>query len=135
LPGRLMGAARGGKASSMRLFFALWPPEPVRNALHEWALACQAQSRGRLTRRENLHATLVFLGSVERARLAAVTEAARSIVSGPFDLVLDRIGYWQHNRIVYAGASVMPARLTQLARALSTRLAACGFPTEERPYV
>jgi 2'-5' RNA ligase len=113
----------------------LWPTDAVRDTLFEWAQSCQAQTQGRLVERFNLHATLAFLGMVERERHAAALALAARLNGRPFALVLDRIGYWPHNRIVYAGTRRMPPALTELAAELSRGLAAAGFALEERPYV
>ena len=122
------------QAPTLRTFFALWPPEAVRGELFGWAQACRARSEGRLVRRENLHATLAFLGEIDRSRLPELAALAQQSVAGRFELLLDRIGYWPHNRIVYAAAGAMPAPLSALARALALRLAGAGFRIEERPY-
>lgn len=119
----------------LRLFFALWPPDAVRDSLFEWARTCQVQTRGRLVERSNLHMTLAFLGMVERERQKAVFALAARLKGSCFELVFDRIGYWPHNRIVYAGTRRVPPALTELATELSRGLAQAGFATEERPYV
>src|SRR4051812_48300075 len=59
-----------------RLFFALSPDEGVRDNLYRVAEAAQASSGGRLMRRENLHQTLVFIGSLDAKRVASVEAAA-----------------------------------------------------------
>jgi 2'-5' RNA ligase len=85
-------------------------------------------------RRENLHATLAFLGEIDRSRLPELATLAQESVAGRFELVLDRIGYWPHNRIVYAAPTLTPEPLRTLAQALALHLAGAGFRTEERPY-
>jgi 2'-5' RNA ligase len=132
------GARPGVQAAdgepTLRAFFALWPPEAVRSELFGWAQACRASTAGRLVRRENLHATVAFLGEIDRSRLPELASLAQEVVGERFELVLDRVGYWPHNRIVYAAAAVMPAPLSALAGALALRLAAAGFRIEGRPY-
>jgi 2'-5' RNA ligase len=121
-------------APRLRAFFALWPPEAVRDELSGWAEACRASAAGRLVRRENLHATLAFLGEIDRGRLPELACIAQAVACERFDLLLDRVGYWPHNRIVYAAPAAMPAPLVALAQALAQRLATAGFRVEERPY-
>ncbi|MGH8667279.1 MAG: RNA 2',3'-cyclic phosphodiesterase [Burkholderiales bacterium] len=132
-------SARAGVRSAdaeprLRAFFALWPPEAVRSALLGWAQACRASTAGRLVRRENLHTTLAFLGEIDRSRLPELAVLAQELVAERFELVLDRVGYWSHNGIVYAAAESMPAPLSALAGALALRLAGAGFRIEERSY-
>lgn len=132
-PGSASG--RQGDRPTLRVFFALWPQEPVRRELFAWAQACHPAAGGRLLRRENLHATLAFLGEIERSRLPELSRLAEAVRGARFTLLLDRVGYWPHNRIVYAGAASMPAELSDLSAALTQALAGSGFRTEERPYV
>ena len=84
-------------------------------------------------RRETLHLTLAFLGAVSRERLAEVKRVADGIRVDAFELNLDRLGYWKHNRILWAGG-VSP-RLTLLADALAGGLCAADFRLEARPFV
>ncbi len=122
-----------GERPTLRAFFALWPSEPVRRELCAWGEACRASAAGRPVRCENLHATLAFLGEIEHARLPELAALAEAVRGAPFTLVLDRLGYWPHNRIVYAGASVMPQPLAALSAGLAHALQGAGFRTEERP--
>ena len=117
-----------------RLFFALWPGERERDALHAWAQTCHAAAGGRLVPRENLHVTLAFLGAVEAERLPQLSAIAAQVRGAGFDLDLDRIGYWPHNRILHAGASAIPPALSALAESLAAALAPAGFRTEARAY-
>ena len=102
----------------MRLFFALWPDDEVRARLERWSRELHALCGGRTTRPENLHVTLAFLGSVEEARVAEVERAAGEVAPRAVSLVLDRPGYWKHNRIAWAGASVVPPELEALVSEL-----------------
>jgi 2'-5' RNA ligase len=115
------------------LFFALWPDEEVRARLVQWSRALRAPCGGRPTRPENLHVTLAFLGSVEDARVAEVERAAGEVAARASTLVLDRPGYWKHNRIAWAGTSAVPAALDALARELREALnhSHIGFDAKE----
>jgi len=102
----------------VRLFFALWPDDEVRARLTRWSRELHALCGGRATRPENLHVTLAFLGSVEEARVAEVERAAGEVAPRAVSLVLDQPGYWKHNRIAWAGASVVPPELEALVSEL-----------------
>jgi 2'-5' RNA ligase len=118
----------------LRLFFALWPPKEVAGALHAWAQAAQAVTGGRVTREATIHLTLAFLGDVEGERVAALLECARRVRCGPFDLRIDEGRWWAHNGIVWAGPSVLPEPLRDLAAQLDGALKAGGFRTEKREF-
>lgn len=121
-------------AAAQRLFFALWPPAEVARALHAAARQAHAACGGRLIRRETLHITLAFLGDVATARLGAAEAAAAAVAAAAFVLEVDRLAYWRHNRIVWAGCSAPPAALERLAGGLARHLREAGFSLEERRF-
>jgi RNA 2',3'-cyclic 3'-phosphodiesterase len=106
----------------VRLFFALWPDESVRAKLAQWSRELHLACGGRPTRAENLHLTLAFLGSVEAGRVADVERAAGDVAPRSASLVLDRPGFWKHNRIAWAGASAVPGELDAMVRELREAL-------------
>jgi 2'-5' RNA ligase len=58
--------------------------------------------------------TLAFLGPVEAESIPMVERAAGEVRSTAATLVLDHPGFWRHNRIAWAGASVVPLELERL---------------------
>jgi RNA 2',3'-cyclic 3'-phosphodiesterase len=117
------------------LFFALWPDAVVRAELAAWAAALHGACGGRPMRSGNLHLTLAFLGDTPVARAEELKRAAATVVRRRFELVLDRPGYWKHNRIAWAGASDDPAALTQMVAALRGALGEAGFRFDAKPFV
>jgi len=122
-----------GMADRQRLFFALWPDKPVRDALLRLRRHLPAVS-GRPTHREDLHVTLAFLGSVDADRQRCVETVADGIAAPSFDLVIDRFGYWARPRILWCGPSDTPEALGRLVGELQADLTDCGFEPEDRPY-
>lgn len=114
----------------IRLFFALWPDELVRDSLSGWSLPCS----GRAMSSQTLHATLVFLGAVDAARLEALKLAAAEVVAQSFELCFDTVRYWGHNHIVYAAPGVVPAQLQHLVGELEYHLIKHHFVFERREY-
>jgi 2'-5' RNA ligase len=114
------------------LFFALWPDEGVRARLARWTSELHAVCGGRPTHPENLHVTLAFLGSVEEARAAEIERVANEVAPRAISLVLDEPGYWKHNRIAWAGASVVPPGIESMVSELRSALARShiGFDTK-----
>src|SRR5690348_3554600 len=99
-----------------RLFFALWPDEPSRAALVHATRKAVRHSGGRPVAEPNLHATLLFLGSVAEsrvwevatigARAAAETLVARDhLCASPAGFVFDRIELWQKAHVLVATTS------------------------------
>jgi 2'-5' RNA ligase len=119
----------------VRLFFALWPDEGVRAQLAHWSRGLHAVCGGRPTRDENLHLTLAFLGSVEEARAAEIERAAGEVAPRAAALVLDRPGYWKHNRIAWAGASVVPLELESMVSELRSALARSHIGFDPKGFV
>ena len=117
-----------------RVFFALWPDDGVRDALDFQAQQLHRGCGGRAMRRENLHLTLVFVGDVAAGRLDELKSVAGTISGSSFELVLDRLGYWRHNRIVSASPLSVPEALRELVGSLEGRLKQAGFEFDQRPY-
>ncbi|HSH54566.1 MAG TPA: RNA 2',3'-cyclic phosphodiesterase [Methylotenera sp.] len=110
-----------------RVFFALWPEILVRQALHTLATKYQSQCEARVMAADSLHMTLLFLGEVKRTRLLQLMQTADKVSVPPFGFVLERLSFWQHNRIAYATTVVEAPTLHQLAAALQQEVLAAGF--------
>lgn len=88
--------------------------------------------------RDSLHLTLEFIGKVSSAQLASLHEAAAKVRAAPFEMMLDRLDCWPHNRIFWAGSQTIPSCQRRLLDALSQALLAAGFqpdPREPVPHV
>lgn len=124
--GRPSGPRRPAEA---RVFFALWPDNKVRTALHLAAVDCGKRFGGRVMQAPTLHLTLAFIGNVALDRLPALHAAADAVASPAFELTLDRLGFWGHNRILWAGSRQGHEGLSQLAAQLAGHLQAQGWST------
>ncbi len=120
------------RADILRIFFALWPDSIVRRALSSWQ--GKLEGMGRAMRPGNLHVTLVFLGNVEASRLEALQLAASEIEASRFDLCLDEVRYWQHNRIWHAAPREVPEALEDLVSELQLGLERHGFDFDRREH-
>lgn len=117
----------------MSLFVALWPNVPVRDALTDWQAVIP--QGGRLVHPDDLHLTLAFLGPTPADRLPAVREAINAVRAEALVLRLDRLNYWRHNRIVWAGMNEVPTALETLARRTREALAARDVHIDEQDFV
>ena len=116
-----------------RLFFALWPDEGVRAGLAGLARSLP-EHKGRSPHPMYQHVTLVFLGELDAAERACAEGAAGALDGEPFELAIDRVGYWPRPRILWCAPSVTPEPLLQLVQDLQEGLRACGLKPERRPY-
>ncbi len=126
------GAPAEQRKTLQRLFFALWPSDRVRRGIQAVANTLPAPA-GRLVALDNLHITLLFLGSINAERRACALRAADSVSGRVFTLLLDHIGWWRGPRVVWFGASTVPEALTELAGSLHIKVSPCGIALDRRP--
>ena len=121
-------------ASVMRLFLAILFEEPVKDRLCEAMELIRRSTRtSRLTRRENLHLTLVFLGELREA--GKVRGAMEEIRTSPFPLEIRGLGRFQRDGGDLYWAGIEPSLpLQNLYLELKNALAGKGIAVEDRPY-
>ena len=116
-----------------RLFFGLEIPPEIKDRLLEITTAV---SGAKWQSAEQLHITLLFLGSVEEERFAAICDSASGILTDPFHLQVIGLGCFgrpQNPRNLWAG--VQPAvPVAGLHRALQGQMETLGFATEKRAF-
>ena len=103
--------------------------------LADWSRELHALCGGRAPLAQDLHLTLAFLGRVPAGRTGEVERAAQEVSPPAATLVLDRPGFWKHNRIAWAGASSVPADLESLVRGLREALAHFRIAFDPKPFV
>jgi 2'-5' RNA ligase len=119
--------------ATQRLFFALWPDEGVRDQLRAAQTAIPNRG-GRPVHVEDIHVTLAFLGQVEAERRACMEQAAAGVRGAPFELLIDRQGYWPRPRVAWCAPAEVPEPLRELVQRLNRALRPCGFEPERRAY-
>ena len=122
-------------ADTARLFFAAWPAPEVQHALGDIAHRAQRECGGRAVPPHIIHLTLVFLGDLPRDRTAVPETLAATVSASRFAMSVDRLEYWRHNRILWAGMDDCPQALQSLVAQLRDALAGEGFQIDRRPYV
>ncbi len=123
------------RPDTARLFFAAWPAPEIQRSLGALARELERECGGRAVPDRNIHLTLVFLGNIGRDRLSRIESLAAAVTAARFDLSVDRVEYWRHNRIVWAGAEQCPPALRELVAQLGEALAGTGCSAERREYV
>ena len=116
-----------------RLFFALCPGPEVLQGLLRIRKALKIEG-GRRLHPEDIHVTLVFLGTVAPEQYACVLEAAGGVREDAFTLAIDHLEYWKRSRILWCGPTETPPALGRLVAQLQKRLESCAFTPEARPY-
>jgi RNA 2',3'-cyclic 3'-phosphodiesterase len=122
-----------------RLFFAFWPDPHQQAALAEAARGVVERSGGQGVPPENLHITLVFLGSVPESEIVRVESMAENVAQevrpGPALVALDVLDYWKKPRVVcLTTEQPANAQTLRIADLLRERLTAAGFALDPRPF-
>ena len=95
---------------SLRLFYAMIPDDVTKARLQKW----QIHMSGKKTPPENLHMTLFFLGNQAKKNLPALKRFLDRISFVPFDMKLDKIGYFPKIGLSWIGPQRPPEPLTRL---------------------
>lgn len=124
----------------MRAFLAIEIPAAIRTLLGETSreLARLPVEAG-WVKPGNIHLTLKFLGDVPESSQSQIAKAMQEAVKGipPFRLDLDGLGAFpnaRRPRVLWAGLAGQAAAAQQLQGRLEERLAAAGFPREEKSF-
>ena len=123
-----------------RLFFGFWPNETLRaDFAHATRKAVRACG-GRHVPVENLHATVLFLGSVLESRIPELTSIAQRAVAQvqALELVFDQIKFWEKPRVLVAATSPASASGHAAAEALNSTLrretTRAGLDSDVKPF-
>lgn len=121
----------------MRLFAGIELDQPTRDAcvLVQERL-CTAGLDARFEPPEKLHVTLAFLGRVDPSKVDDVIRILDDTSSrhGTFELTLDRLGAFPHERrprVIYVGSRAQGPAFRALATQLRERYAELGFSFED----
>lgn len=116
-----------------RLFLALWPDAATRAQVYNVAAQLPLSRRQRV-RAENLHVTLVFIGSVADELLLPITQLMANVEAHVFALQFDSLSFWRKPRILCLTCSRPDVAVSQLVAQLSAPLAALDIKLDSRPY-
>jgi RNA 2',3'-cyclic 3'-phosphodiesterase len=116
-----------------RLFFGLEIPPEIKNRLLK---VRHSVSGAKWQVDEQLHITLLFLGSAEEEQLNAVCDSAREIQNEAFSVQIAGLGCFgqpRKPRALWAGVQPVTP-MTDLQQALQKRLEQLGFVQENRKF-
>ena len=124
----------------IRSFLAFELPLRIKEQVGEISKELQ-QSRlpVRWVKVENIHLTVVFLGSVPKETMAAVKQKAGSIADkfSAFKIRLNRVGVFPNSRrprVLWIGLDGEIGGLSDLRDQLQAQLEELGFKPENRPF-
>ncbi|MEP6942685.1 MAG: RNA 2',3'-cyclic phosphodiesterase [Betaproteobacteria bacterium] len=122
-------------ASSLRLFFALWPDAATRVTLFQIAHDIVAETGGRPVAAENLHLTLAFLGERPAAMLPDLCASVSAIEVSPGRLFLDDVGCWRKTGIAWLAGTKPATQLLALRERVVQALASVQIVIDERRFM
>lgn len=120
----------------MRLFIALNFNEAVKRQMQNTAFILKKyMKKGSLTRRENLHLTLAFLGEVAEDRVYDISCAMDAVQYPALELSFDRVGSFSRGpeSLFWLGALENP-RLLQMREELICQLQKRGFQPDGKQF-
>lgn len=118
----------------IRLFFALWPCEALRERLHAAANEVSIDGAARLVPRNNLHLTLHFIGNAYFEEMICLQRQARRVRVESFSFDIDCQGSFSKPRVAWLGCRQAPTALGDLQAQLGRQLRLCSYQPESRDY-
>lgn len=128
----------GRRPLSLRAFFGLPVPEAQRKELEPYLAECAATAPGfRWVPAANLHLTVRFIGTVERAAVEGIADRLAARPPAGFQLALGGLGAFKRGRLVRVVwlqvATGLEAAQT-LAEQVEVECVAAGLTPETRPF-
>ncbi len=93
----------------------------------------------RWVKADNIHLTILFLGSVDEDTIGDIKEKVNVVVKGfsVFKIKLNAVGafpHWKRPRVIWIGLNGDIGRLSDLRNELQEELKVLGFMPEKRPF-
>jgi 2'-5' RNA ligase len=124
----------------IRSFLAFDLPQEIRGQIGEiFRDVRQSKLPARWVREENIHLTIVFLGSIEESAVEELKESVGQVVKQytSFTASLSKLGIfpnWRKPRVLWIGLEGNIAGLSRLRDELQEALAVFGIRQETRPF-
>ena len=119
----------------MRCFVAAWPDQPTRLALSSASDDVrQRVEHRRVSRIDDLHLTLAFIGELGDGVALDLSEAIQNFRFRPFTWQLDTLGFFKDAGVVWIGsAGETSGPLATLAARVRALLDSMGITHDQRP--
>jgi len=116
-----------------RMFLGFWPNEEQIDQL------CAIQSAyvqmGREVPPENLHITLLFLGSVSNQVVDTLRHSLSDLRIQPFSVQLDRFGYFDKTKTFWIGPTHVPRQMSDLFKHVRLQAQRCDVRHLTKKYI
>jgi RNA 2',3'-cyclic 3'-phosphodiesterase len=123
---------------TVRAFFGLPLPDPLREELEGYISACAGIAPGfRWTPASNLHLTIRFIGSVERDVVDDIARRLDELDLRGFEIELADIGVFKRGRrvrVVWIGLRAGGEEAVALAAQVEAECGRAGLAPESRPF-
>ena len=120
------------ETKDLRLFFALWPDDKVRDHIANF-MAGFATDAGRVVPQYNWHMTLHFIGNTSFGEKSCLHRQARKVRAMPFQLTLDQTGFFKKPKVFWLGCCDAPLSLFDFQEKLGKEIGHCEFNPEKTP--
>src|SRR5579859_5367426 len=123
-----------------RLFLGFWPDEIQRAEISHATRKAARSCGGRPVPAANLHATVLFVGSVLESSIPVLAAiAARAAAQAqPLELVFDQVEFWEKPHVLVATTSAASAAGHAVAEALNRTLeretSRAGMHSDVKPF-
>ena len=135
-----MGTAEleSSRPLSVRAFFGLPVPEPLRDELEPFLAACAAAAPTfRWTPTSNLHLTVLFIGSIERDAFDRIADRVGALAPPDFELAFGDLGTFKRGRlvrVVWLGLRSGADAASALAAHVEAECIRAGLVGEQRAF-
>jgi RNA 2',3'-cyclic 3'-phosphodiesterase len=123
---------------NVRAFFGLPVPESHRHELGDFITACATAAPSfRWTPVSNLHLTVRFIGSIERAEVDQIADRIGALAPAGFELELGDLGTFKRARlvrVVWLGLRSGMEAASALAAQVEAECGRAGLVAEARPF-
>ena len=120
--------ANNRKSKIKRLFLALWPDDETRRQVHQLQQSFKYDAglgSAKAVDENHIHLTLHFLGSVVEKEIAVLMQALQNVSAHPFEIELDRLGYFSKPNILWLGCTDHPEALNALYKTTGQAVKKC----------
>ena len=117
----------------IRLFFALWPSEKVRDQLEAFIHSIPPPG-GRDVPLRNWHMTLHFIGNTSFDEKNCLNRQAGKVKATAFELTVNQTGFFRKPKVFWLGCEKPPEALFNLQKKLGRKISRCEYIPETRPY-